>query len=125
MRADALRRLLANGPLTGWPRRPADHDLLVALTAARFETGREYREGEVNDVIEAWLATFVAEHGIDHVSMRRALVDARFLVRDKAGATYRVDAARVEREDAKVDPAALLSEIKAERADRKRRQQPG
>lgn len=123
MRADALRRLLANGPLTGWPRRPADQDLIVALTAARFEPGREYREAEVNEVIEAWLATFVAEYGIDHVSMRRALVDARFLVRDKAGATYHLDAARVHQEDAKLDPASLIAEIRAERADRKRRQQ--
>ena len=123
MRGDALRRLLANGPLTGWPRRPADQDLLVALTAARFEPGREYREAEVNEVIESWLATFVAEYGIDHVSMRRALVDARFLVRDRAGATYHVDAGRVQKEDAKVQPASLLAEIRAERAARKQRQQ--
>lgn len=123
MRADDLRRLLANGPLTGWPRRPADQDLLVALTAARFEPGREYREAQVNEVIESWLATFVAEYGIDHVSMRRALVDARFLVRDRAGATYRLDAGRVQGEDAKVEPASLLAEIRAERDARKQRQQ--
>lgn len=119
----ALKRLLANGPLTGWPRRPADQDLLVALTGARFEPGREYREDEVNEVLKEWLATFSAPYGIDHVSMRRALVDARWLVRDTAGAAYRRNAAKPALAGAEVEPARLLAEIQAERDERKRRQQ--
>ena len=116
----SLRRMLSNGPLTGWPRRPADQELLVALTAARFQPGRAYLEGEVNEVIKAWLATFSAPYGIDHVSMRRALVDARLLERDTAGARYRrtANAPEVDRD---LDPAAILAEIEAERAERKRR----
>lgn len=118
-----LKRLLANGPLTGWPRRPADQDLIVGLTAARFEAGRAYPEGEVNQVLKAWLATFVAPYGIDHVSLRRALVDAGFLVRDTAGSLYRLDPARPAPRDGGADPGALLAEIEAERAQRKRRAQ--
>ena len=119
----ALKRLLANGLLTGWPRRPADQDLLVALTGARFEPGREYREDEVNELLKEWLATFSAPYGIDHVSMRRALVDARWLVRDTAGTAYRRNPAKPAAPGADVDPAKLLAEIQAERDARKRRQQ--
>jgi hypothetical protein len=120
---DALKRLLANGPLTGWPRRPADQDLLVALTGARFEVGRDYREDEVNEIVKEWLATFSAPYGIDHVSMRRALVDARWLVRDTAGVAYRRNAGKPALPEADVEPARLLAEIQAERDARKRRQQ--
>ena len=120
---DALKRLLANGPLTGWPRRPADQDLLVALTGARFGAGRDYREDEVNEILKDWLATFSAPFGIDHVSMRRALVDARWLVRDTAGAAYRRNPAKPAPPGADVEPARLLAEIQVERDARKRRQQ--
>jgi hypothetical protein len=115
----ALRRMLSNGPLTGWPRRPADQELLVELAAARFEHGREYREAEVNDTIRAWLETFCAPYGIDHVTMRRMLVDARHLVREKNGSAYRANTASP-REEPAVDPAQVLEQVGDERAARKR-----
>lgn len=122
-----LERLLANGPLTGWPRRPDDQALLVRLTAARFEAGRDYREAEVNDVVKEWLATFSAEFGIDHVTMRRALVDARLLVRDKSGALYRLDDARQDElaplRD--VEPGAILEQVQEGREARKRQHRTG
>jgi hypothetical protein len=115
----ALRRMLANGPLTGWPRRPADQELLVELAAERFEPGREYREAEVNDAIRGWLETFCAPYGIDHVTMRRMLVDARRLVREKNGSTYRTNP-EAGRRDAPIEPAQVLAQMDDERAARKR-----
>ena len=93
---NTLKRLLANGPLTGYPTRRADQNLLLRLAAGRFAAKRSYTEAEVNEILRGWLATFCAPYGIDHVSMRRYLVDARLLARDSAGASYRV-AARTER----------------------------
>ena len=118
---NALKRLLANGPLTGFPTRRADQDLLLRLAAARFDPRRVYTEPEVNEILRTWLTTFCAPFGIDHVSMRRYLVDARLLVRDSAGASYWVaaPAARVEAE-----PAQVLAEIRRERAARKRQHAP-
>ena len=120
----ALRRMLSNGPLTAVPKRREDEELLLRLTAARFEPGREYREPEVNDLLEAWLAPFVEPYGIDHVTMRRALVDARLLRRDTAGAIYRLDPARVQElraeAEAAGEPAEVMEKIRAERAARKR-----
>jgi hypothetical protein len=118
---NALKRLLANGPLTGYPTRRADQELLLRLAAARFDAKRTYTEREVNETLEAWLATFCAPFSIDHVSLRRYLVDARLLVRDTAGSTYRLaaPAGRVE-----VEPAQVLAEIKRNRAARKRQHAP-
>ena len=116
-----LLRLLANGPLTGWPRRPADAALLVRLAAARFDGGRDYREAEVNEALREWLATFSAEYGIDHVTLRRELVDARFLGRDKSGALYRLEASVAAELEAlrSIDPRALLAEARQAREHRK------
>ena len=113
----ALRRLLANGPLTALPKRPADQELLLELAAARFEPGRIYRENEVNEALSRWLETFCAPFGVDHVTIRRLMVDARLLTRDKAGSIYRISPARSRRPDA--DPVAVLAQIKAERKARK------
>jgi hypothetical protein len=116
----ALKRMLANGPLTGLPVRPSDLELLLALAALRFEQGREYREREVNDVLRDWLSTFCAPFGIDHVTFRRCLVDARILHRDPAGSIYRIDPAKIDPGHAGVDLVQLLADIQDERAERKR-----
>ncbi|HYC38797.1 MAG TPA: DUF2087 domain-containing protein [Usitatibacter sp.] len=125
----ALRRMLSNGPLTAVPKRREDEELLMRLAAARFEAGREYTEAEVNEVLEEWLATFCAPYGIDHVTLRRALVDSRLLRRDTAGAAYRVDSSRLPalREEARVagEPARVMAQIREERAARKRDHLPG
>lgn len=113
----ALRRLLANGPLTAVPKRPADQELLLRLAAARFDPGRTYRESDVNEELSRWLGTFCAPFGIDHVTIRRLMVDSRLLTRDKAGSTYRVVRGPARMLDA--DPAQVLAEIRAERKVRK------
>lgn len=118
----ALRRLLANGPLTAVPKRPEDQALLARLAASRLEPARAYRESEVNEALGGWLGSFCAPFGIDHVTLRRIMVDTRLLDRDRAGATYRVRLPREERLEE--EPAKVLDEIAAEREARKRRHAP-
>ena len=113
----ALKRMLANGPLTAVPKRPGDEALLVQLAASRFQQGRTYTEKEVNEELGRWLGTFCAPFGIDHVTMRRMLVDSRRLTRDKSGSVYGVNAAFGDRLD--FEPAAILAEVAAERRARK------
>lgn len=114
-----LKRLFANGPLTALPTRAADLKLLLRLAAARLQPGREYREAEVNEALRDWLGTFSVPQGIDHVSLRRSLVDFGHLQRDKAGSTYRLNP--LFRAPAAADPAAVLDDIRRSRAERKRR----
>ena len=87
----ALKRMLSNGPLAAIPKRPSDQHLLVALAAAQFEPQRTYRESEVNETLLAWIETFCEPDGLDHVTLRRMLVDFRLLTRTKSGSTYHLD----------------------------------
>ena len=116
-----LKRMLANGPLTAYPTRQEDEQLLLLLAAARFEPRREYREAEVNERLREWLSTFVAPFGFDHVTLRRRLVDTGLLLRDAAGSAYWT-LRRVPGMD--IDPAKVLAQVLAERAERKRQYAP-
>ena len=117
----ALKRLFVNGPLAALPTHMADQDLLVDLAAARFETGRTYSETEVNELLKPWLASFCEPFGIDHVTVRRMLVDSRRLVRTTSGSLYEVNPANTRDVEALrgIDPAAILIEVQAEREQRK------
>lgn len=117
----ALKRMLANGPLTAIPKRPQDQDLLALMAAGRFDRGAHYREPEVNDILTAWLETFSEPYGIDHVTLRRMMCDARLLVRTRSGSTYSVNGEKAV-EIASVAgfvPAQMLLAVQADRARRK------
>jgi hypothetical protein len=119
----SLKRLLANGPLTAVPKRPSDQQLLVTLAAAQFEPQKSYREAGVNETLKAWIATFCEPYGIDHVTLRRLLVDSGLLTRTTSGSTYRVNPGRLAEMHAvaTIAPAEVLAEIRSERESRKRR----
>src|SRR3954471_8140110 len=112
-----LKRMLANGPLTAYPTRQEDEQLLLLLAAARFELRREYREAEVNELLREWLSTFVTPFGFDHVTLRRRLVDTGLLLRDAAGSAYWT-LRRVPGMD--IEPAHILAAVQHARAERKR-----
>jgi hypothetical protein len=118
----ALKRMLSNGPLSAVPKRPSDQHLLVALAAAQFEAGRAYTEADVNERLITWLESFCEPYGLDHVTLRRMLVDSRLLSRTKSGSAYEVDRQRVPELEAlgAIDPHAVLEEIRREREARKR-----
>lgn len=121
-----LKRLLANGRLTMMPKRPSDQELMAVLAASRFDPGKTCSEAEVNEQLIAWLPCVSEEFGIDHVSLRRLLVDLRLLVRSSSGSTYRVNEAKAADLDAvrAIDPAAIAAGIQAERSRRKRAARP-
>jgi hypothetical protein len=119
----ALKRMLSNGPLTHLPGRDDDLEMILALAASRFEPSRSYCEGEINEILASWLETFSLPSGVDHVTVRRCLVDAGYLVRDKAGSAYRLSmqvAELIEGPDDAIEPARILEEVRLDRETRKR-----
>ncbi len=118
----ALKRLLANGRLTALPKRPADQELLVAMASSRIEAHRSFHEREVNERLRTWLETISEPFGIDHVTLRRMLVDSRILIRTSSGSTYQINVERLGEIEAVrgIDPADILSQIQNERDLRKR-----
>ena len=121
----ALKRLLANGRLTGVPKRPADQELLVALAASQIDAHRSCLESEVNERLRNWLAAISEPFGIDHVTLRRMLVDSGLLKRTSSGSMYQINAGRLaEIETIRgIEPADVLAQVRDERDLRKRQRQ--
>lgn len=118
----ALKRLLANGPLTAVPKRPTDQALVAALAASRFDASRSYLESEVNEQLANWLRSISEPFGIDHVTLRRLLVDLRFLTRTSSGSVYRINMQRSGEIEGvmEIEPADVLAGIRSARELRKR-----
>ena len=68
--------------------RVADFNLMLAVAARTFVAGRSYSESEVNDVLKYWLAREGSMLAVDHVELRRWLVDCLVLGRDDYGRAY-------------------------------------
>ncbi|MEO8526369.1 MAG: DUF2087 domain-containing protein [Caldimonas sp.] len=85
----------------------ADRALVLALAATSLEPGRDYREAEVNDRLLIWLDGPGAMLRVDHVELRRWLVDAGFVVRDGFGRAYQRGAAETARADGLLGPSTL------------------
>ena len=72
--------------------RIGDFNLMLAVAARAFAAERSYAEGEVNDVLRDWLAHEGSMLAVDHVELRRWLVDCRVLARDDYGRAYALGA---------------------------------
>lgn len=120
----ALARMLKPGPIDAFPKRRADLIVLLALASARFEGGRAYREDDVNDCLVEWLEPFVLPDAIDHVTLRRVLVDEQFLLRNATGTAYRLNVPKLEETidvaARSVDPSVVLAAQRRQREERKR-----
>ncbi len=84
-----LAALTRSGAGTGLPRRRKDRWILLHALSRGLATGGPWTERAVNDHVRVWLAGPGARIELDHVSLRRALVDEGFLERDDAGGSYR------------------------------------
>ena len=82
----AVRQRLSLGVMHA--QAPADFALMMAAAAGAFALDGEYAEREVNDRLRAWLAGAGAMIDVDHVELRRWLVDTGVLVRDGFGRAY-------------------------------------
>jgi hypothetical protein len=76
--AQALVPYVRNGVLLSYPRKWDRRLLILRWLASAFLPGRDYSEAEVNSML--------AGHRIDHVTLRRYLVDAQLL--ERAGGRY-------------------------------------
>ena len=80
-----LRNFLnADGKLTAFPAKRKMKVYALFYLAEKFESGREYSEREINDILLDW-HTFA-----DPATLRRELYDYRFLDRSPDGRSYRL-----------------------------------
>ena len=79
---EILKRYGRRGILTHLPTKHEARMEVLAWVASPIRPGVTYRESEINDLLRG--------HGIDHVTLRRYLVDYGFLTRE--GGIYQVAA---------------------------------
>jgi len=108
----------------GFPRKQRDQHILFKSIVLMLETRRDYTENEVNECLAKWLSEVGQAIEIDHVSLRRYLVDAGYLTRDVAGRSYRVDpeqtAGLFEVGIEEINPIAVVAEASRRIEERKR-----
>ncbi len=97
---------------SGMPRRRRDQLIIMQSIILTLNPKQTYSEKAINRGLENWLESIGKSLEVDHVTLRRYLVDEGFLLRDSAGRAYRIDrhaqqnyfAAGVE----KLDPQLLI-----------------
>jgi len=83
-----MRALCRGGVGPGLPRKTKDRWILL-FAAARCVGDATLAEADLNARLHAWLEALGPRVVLDHVSLRRALVDDGFVARTPDGAAYR------------------------------------
>ena len=72
------------------PKKELDRHILLISSILKIQPGRQYSEKAINEELQVWIIHFGRSFGLDHVTLRRYLVDEKYLVRDPAGGTYKL-----------------------------------
>ena len=81
-----LARILNQGFLHRIPKKIADKAIVLAYASTALTRYHRYSESELNALLKEWLSNVYAR--VDHVTLRRHLVDYGFIGRDIAGSFY-------------------------------------
>ena len=119
-----FRRLLENVSRgKGFPRKRRQQHVLLKSIALLLEQKQDYSERQINDTVQKWLDTIGRSLEIDHISLRRSLVDEGYLTRDRAGRHYRVGEGNTngifEQAVNAVNPVTVIEEAEQRRVLRK------
>ena len=87
---ERLCRLGADGARRRFPRSPRDREILMQSIVMQLDSARTYSEPEINGQLKAWSRDVAPSIEVDHVTLRRLLVDYQRLERTADGRVYRV-----------------------------------
>lgn len=119
----SIAKLFGSGQLAKFPKRHRDQLILLGAAALDLTGQAIYSEKELNSKLIAWLTEMGAENTLDHVTLRRYLVDFRFLERDAAGREYTVAESLADVFEKSIftfDIHTIISQARAEREARRR-----
>ncbi|NTU62436.1 MAG: DUF2087 domain-containing protein [Chloroflexi bacterium] len=74
------------------PKKHLDRHIVLISSILKIEPGRRYSEKEINEQLQIWIIHFGRSFDLDHVTLRRYLVDEKYLSRDPTGGTYELAA---------------------------------
>jgi hypothetical protein len=106
------------------PKKRGDRHILFFSATLDMEPGRQYSEQELNTCLSKWSQRFGKGMHLDHVSLRRYLVDEGYITRDPAGLSYELVMEGLpytfERSIRSLDLEALIDEERAARMKRRK-----
>jgi hypothetical protein len=119
-----LTQLGLRSGATGLPRKRVDRQILFQSVVLTLSPDAEYTEKEIDAALEAWLEDVAPSIDIDHVALRRYLVDDEFLGRAPDGSAYSVLAPGSRRirfapEVKTIDVREVIADAKRQRAEQK------
>ena len=118
-----IGKLMGRGLALKLPKDTSGQLALMGAASLALEPGRRYTEKEVNDTLGAWLKQVSPRGGLDYVTLRRYLVEFRFLARESDGSAYWVDrdelAQEFESDVLDLDTATLIQAFKEAEAARR------
>lgn len=104
------------------PKKEQDLHLLFISAILNLEPQHQYSEAELNEALRQWTDQFGVNFALDHVTLRRYLIDARYICRNPAGSAYQLntkDLPYTYDETLKsMDLGKLLADARSEREER-------
>jgi hypothetical protein len=70
------------------PKKQLDLNVLYISAILGLDPQRSYSESELNEALRTWTEPYGTNFGLDHVTLRRYLIDAGYIQRDAAGTSY-------------------------------------
>jgi len=124
---ERLAAICLKGAGASFPRRFRDRQILYRSIIQTLDRDKKYSEPELNDAIQDWLLNIGSCLDMDHVTLRRYLIDEGYLSRSADGAAYQVSEARMDSIEfepsiAAIDPVTVIQAAKDRMAERKIRQ---
>ena len=114
--------LVMNGQ--AFPKKRLDRHILFISTILKLDLARQYSEFELNEELRTWITSFGTNLGVDHATLRRFLVDERYMKRDVAGSSYVLNTTdspyTYDRSIESFDLIELVNEAKRAKEERKR-----
>ncbi len=120
-----LTELFAQGRLSAYPRKRRDRHILLKSIVITLNNSKNYTEADINEAIKTWLVGMHVSNSLDHVALRRYLVNEGYVDRSRNGSRYWVISPDpspkwFEPEVDKVDILKVVAEAK-EKFDKNRR----
>ena len=85
---ERLVELCLRSGLTGLPRNQENRLVLLKSVTLTLDRDAQYAEREIDELLQSWLVHIGRSIRLDHVNLRRRLVDERFLERTRDGYVY-------------------------------------
>ena len=120
----SMAKTFASGSSLDYPRKPQDRIVFLGALSIFLMARESYSEPDLNEAIAGRLRSFDVATELDHVTLRRYLVDAGYLLRDEAGVRYSIDrtalAADFDTPVLSLDAHEIVRQARIEREARKR-----